>query len=141
VATDYLTEQGYREESIKQFVGETAEDVQAAAQSAVRVPPKLERALDKVEREDLHVRADLEDSNRVIDKLARRVVLGMVLAASVPTTAFLYVSADLLATGVSAAFTLAVGVALYRTFRRSDGGIRASPQFTRQNLRDRDRRR
>jgi len=137
VATDYLTEQGYREESIRQFVEGTAEDFQAAAQSAVRVPPKLERALDKVEREDLYVRADLEDSNRVIDKLARRIVLGMVLAASVPTTAFLYVSADLVATGAAAGFTFAVGLALYRTFKRREG-LQASPQFTRQNLREQD---
>jgi predicted unusual protein kinase regulating ubiquinone biosynthesis (AarF/ABC1/UbiB family) len=138
VATDYLTERGYREESIRQFVEGTAGEFQDAAQSAVRVPPKLERALDRVEREDFHVRADLEDSNRVVDKLARRIVLGMVLAASVPTTAFLYVNADLLATGVAAAFTLAVGLALYRTFRRREG-LQASPQFTRQNLRGRDR--
>ena len=138
VATDYLTEQGYREESIRQFVQGTAEDFQSAATSAVRVPPKLERALDKVEREDLLVRADLEDSNRVIDKLGRRVVLGLVLATSVPTTAFLYVSADVLAAGVSAGFTASVALALYRSFRGKKS-LQASPQFTRQNLRDRDR--
>jgi len=139
VATDYLTEQGYREESIRQFVEGTAEDFQAAATSAVRVPPKLERALDRVEREDLHVRADLEDSNRVIDELGRRVVLGLVLATSVPTTAFLYVSTDLVATGVSAAFTASVALALYRSFReKTKKGLQASPQFTRQNLRERD---
>lgn len=138
VATDYLTEQGYREESIRQFVEGTAEDFQAAATSAVRVPPKLESALDRVEREDLHVRADLEDSNRVIDKLGRRVVLGLVLATSVPTTAFLYVTADLLSAGVSAGFTASVALALYRSFRRRESGLRASPQFTRQSLRERD---
>ncbi|SEW25457.1 ABC1 kinase family protein [Halobacterium jilantaiense] len=138
VATDYLADEGYREESIKQFVEGTAEDFQAAATSAVRVPPKLERALDRVEREDLHIRADLEDDNRVIDKLGRRVVLGLVLATSVPTTAFLYVTADLLSAGVSAAFTTAIALALYRSFRRRKSGLRASPQFTRQNLRERD---
>nr|WP_272904697.1 AarF/ABC1/UbiB kinase family protein [Halobacterium sp. TGN-42-S1] len=137
VATDYLTEQGYREESIRQFVQGTAEDFQAAATSAVRVPPKLESALDRVEREDLHVRADLEDSNHVIDKLGRRVVLGLVLATSVPTTAFLYVSADLAATGVSAAFTTSIALALYRSFREKKS-LQASPQFTRQNLRERE---
>jgi predicted unusual protein kinase regulating ubiquinone biosynthesis (AarF/ABC1/UbiB family) len=137
VATDYLTEQGYREESIRQFVQGTAEDFQAAATSAVRVPPKLESALDRVEREDLHVRADLEDSNRVIDKLGRRVVLGLVLATSVPTTAFLYVSADLAAAGVSAAFTTSIALALYRSFREKKS-LQASPQFTRQNLREQE---
>jgi predicted unusual protein kinase regulating ubiquinone biosynthesis (AarF/ABC1/UbiB family) len=136
VATDYLTEQGYREESIRQFAEETAEQFQRSTQSAVRIPPKLESALDRVEREDLHVRADLEDSNGVVDKLARRVVLGLVFATSVPTTALLYTEADLLAAGVMGAFTFAVGAGLYRSFRERSG-VRATPQFTRQNLRER----
>jgi len=136
VATEYLTEQGYREESIRQYAEETADQFQRSAQSAVRVPPKLESALDRVEREDLHVRADIEDGDGVIDRLARRVVLGLVFATSVPTTALLYTEADLLAAGVMGAFTFAVGAGLYRSFRKRSG-MRAAPQFTRQNLRDR----
>jgi predicted unusual protein kinase regulating ubiquinone biosynthesis (AarF/ABC1/UbiB family) len=136
VATDYLTEQGYREESIRQYAEETADQLQRSTQSAIRVPPKLENALDRVEREDFYVRADLEDGNGVVDRLARRVVLGLVLATSVPTTAFLYVSADLAATGVAAAFSLAVAFGLYRSFKKRRT-IRATPQFTRQNLRQR----
>ncbi|MGB9964934.1 ABC1 kinase family protein [Halobacterium hubeiense] len=136
VATEYLTEQGYREESVRQFAEETADQFQRSAQSAVRVPPKLESALDRVEREDLHVRADLEDSDGVVDRLARRVVLGLVFATSVPTTALLYVEADPLAAGLMGAFTGAVGLGLYRSFRKRRG-MRAAPQFTRQNLRDR----
>ncbi len=42
VATEYLTEEGYREESIKQYVSETGDQLQASAQSLVRTPPKLE---------------------------------------------------------------------------------------------------
>ncbi|WP_336036453.1 ABC1 kinase family protein [Halobacterium yunchengense] len=136
VATEYLTEQGYREESVRQYVEATGDQVQRTAQSLVRVPPKLEDALDRVDREDLHVRADIEDGDGVVDRLARRVVLGLVLATSVPTTAFLYVEADLVAAGVAAVFTTAVGAALYRSFRKRRG-IRATPQFTRQNLRQR----
>lgn len=136
VATDYLTEQGYREESVRQFAEETADQFQRSAQSAVRIPPKLESALDRVEREDFHVRADLEDSDGVVDRLARRVVLGLVFATSVPTTALLYVEADLLAAGVMGAFTAAVGLGLYRSFRKRRGTL-ATPQFTRQNLGER----
>jgi predicted unusual protein kinase regulating ubiquinone biosynthesis (AarF/ABC1/UbiB family) len=136
VATTYLTEQGYREESIRQYAEETADQFQRSAQSAVRVPPKLENALDRVERDDFYVRADLEDGNGVVDRLARRVVLGLVLATSVPTTAFLYVSADLVATGVAASFSISVAFGLYRSFKKRRT-IRATPQFTRQNLRER----
>jgi ribosomal protein S13 len=60
-----------------------------------------------------------------------------VLATSVPTTAFLYVSADLAAAGVSAAFTTSIALALYRSFREKKS-LQASPQFTRQNLRERE---
>ncbi|WP_232702702.1 ABC1 kinase family protein [Halobacterium wangiae] len=138
VATEYLTEQGYREESIRQFATQTAEQLRDSTQSAVRIPPKLEDALNRVEREDLHVRADLEDNNGVIDRLARRLVLGLVLATSVPTTALLYAFEDLtLATALAGVFTFLVALALYRSFRRRRG-IRATPQFTRQNLRNRD---
>jgi len=136
VATEYLTEQGYREESIRQFVEQAGDEVQGTARSLLRVPPKLESALDRVDREDFHVRADLEDGNGVVDRLARRIVLGMVVAASVPTTAFLYAEADLVAAGVAGAFTLVVGAALYRSFKKRRG-IRTTPQFTRQNLRER----
>jgi len=137
VATEYLTEQGYREESIKQFATQTAEQFRDSAQSAVRIPPKLEDALNRVEREVLHVRADLEDSNGVVDRLARRLVLGLVLATSVPTTALLYAFENFTpATAISATFTLLVALALYRSFRKRQG-IRATPQFTRQNLRGR----
>ncbi|WP_232686158.1 ABC1 kinase family protein [Halobacterium zhouii] len=138
VATEYLTEQGYREESIRQFATETAEDVRESAQSTIRLAPKIERALDRVDRDDFYVRADIEDGDGVVDRLARRIVLGLVLATSVPTTALLYVTADLAATGVSAAFTLLVAAALYRSFKERRG-IRATPQFTRQNLRERRR--
>ncbi|MFB6269821.1 MAG: ABC1 kinase family protein [Halobacterium sp.] len=136
VATEYLTEQGYREESVRQFVEEAGDQIQRSTQSLVRVPPKLESALDRVERDDFYVRADLEDGNGVVDRLARRVVLGLVLATSVPTTAFLYATTDLAAAGVAGGFTLAVGAALYRSFKKRRG-IRATPQFTRQNLRER----
>jgi predicted unusual protein kinase regulating ubiquinone biosynthesis (AarF/ABC1/UbiB family) len=136
VATEYLTEQGYREESVRQYVEQTGDQFQRTAQSLVRVPPKLEDALDRVDREDLHVRADIEDGNGVVDRLARRIVYGLVLATSVPTTAFLYVESDPIAAGVAGAFTAAVGAGLYRSFRKRRG-IRATPQFTRQNLRQR----
>jgi predicted unusual protein kinase regulating ubiquinone biosynthesis (AarF/ABC1/UbiB family) len=138
VATGYLTEQGYREESIRQFAADTAENVRESAQSTIRLAPKLERTLDRVDRDDFYVRADIEDGNGVVDRLARRIVLGFVLATSVPTTALLYVTADLAATGVSAAFSLFVAVVLYRSFKKRRS-IRATPQFTRQNLRERRR--
>jgi len=139
VATDYLREEGHIAAGAREFARERVEDVRDAARSAVRVPPKLERALDRVEREDLHVRADIEDSDDHLDRLARRLVLGMLVASGVVATAYLWVNADSTVTAIAGGATALVGAILYRSFR-TKRGIRAQPQFTRQTLRERDER-
>ncbi|MDY6818169.1 MAG: AarF/ABC1/UbiB kinase family protein [Halobacteriales archaeon] len=135
VATDYLTEQGYREESIRQFIEESATDIRDAAQSSVRLPTKFETALDKIERDNLTVRAELRDANDVLETFARRLIYGLVLGSTIFSTAFLY-PADIRAAAVSGMLALVTAALLYRSFR-GPKGIRARPQFTRQNLRER----
>ncbi len=136
IATDYLTEQGYREESVRQYIDEAGDQVQQSVLSAVRVPPKLERTLDRIDRENLHVRAEIEDSNDVFDTLAKRIVYGLLLTAGVLSTSVLYSFATIRSTAIAAAFSVGVGLLLYRSFRARKG-IRAKPQFTRQNLKQR----
>ncbi|WP_276279391.1 ABC1 kinase family protein [Halorussus caseinilyticus] len=136
VATDYLTEQGYREESIKQFAAETGDQIQRSIQSSVRVPPKLENALDRIERDDFYVRADVEDGNDVFEDLAKRLVYGMLLASGAFSTAFLYALTTVEAAAVAGVFSAGVAFLLYRTFRGRKG-IRATPQFTRHEMRQR----
>ena len=137
VATDYLSQEGHITAGARQYVEDRADEVRDAAESMVRVPPKLESALDRIEREDLHVRADIEDSDRVLERMTRRLILGMLLASGTLSTALLYAQSTLVATAVAGVGTLAVaGVTAY-SFRRSKG-IRAKPQFTRQSMRERD---
>jgi predicted unusual protein kinase regulating ubiquinone biosynthesis (AarF/ABC1/UbiB family) len=136
VATSFLREEGYIEEGARDFIEDRITEVRNATESAVRVPPKLEDALDRIDREDLHVRADIEDSEGHLDRLALRVVLGMGLASGAVSTAVLYAFSTVEATVVAGAATLLVVALLYRSFRKRRG-IRAQPQFTRQNLRDR----
>ncbi len=136
VATDYLTEQGYREESIKKYARETGDQIRESVESSVRVPPKLERTLDRIDREDLYIRADIEDGNDVFALLAKRLVYGMMLAAGVFSTAFLYALTEVNAAAVAAAFTAGVAVFLYRSFRKRKG-TRVTPQFTRHEMRQR----
>ncbi|UPV74858.1 AarF/ABC1/UbiB kinase family protein [Halorussus limi] len=136
VATDYLSAQGYREESIKQFASETGDQIQRSIQSSVRVPPKLESALDRIERDDFYVRADVEDGNDVFAKLAKRLVYGMLLASGAFSTAFLYALTSVEAAAVAAAFSLVIAALLYRTFRERKG-TRVTPQFTRHEMRQR----
>ncbi|MFB6197578.1 MAG: ABC1 kinase family protein, partial [Halobacteriaceae archaeon] len=141
VATEYLTERGYREESIRNTIEETRDLITDSSTSMLSIPPKLERALDRVERENLHVRADIEDSNGVIDRLALRVVLGMLLSSALFASALLFAFRP----GEYILPTLAIvgaalfAILLYRSFTKQRG-IRTTPQFTRYNLRERQTR-
>ncbi|MEF8826755.1 MAG: AarF/ABC1/UbiB kinase family protein [Halapricum sp.] len=137
VATDFLREEGYFEESARQFVRDRANEVQDAARSTIRIPPKLESALDRIEREEFYVRADIEDSDNLFDVLAGRIVLGLFLASGVVSTTVLFAFSTLEATGVAAAGTLFAALLLYRSFRKRRG-IKAKPQFTRQQMRQRE---
>jgi len=138
VATEYLRDEGHITAGARQLVEDRADEVRDAAESIVRVPPKLESALDRIEREDLHVRADIEDSDRILERMTRRLIFGMVLASGLFSTALLYAQSSLAATAVAGGGTVLVAGLTYFSFRRSKG-IRAQPQFTRQNLRDGDR--
>jgi len=138
IATDYLTEQGYREEGVRQFFEDAGDQVQQSVQSAVRTPPKVERALDRVDRENFHVRAEIEDDNRVFDTLAKRLVYGLLLTAGVLSMSVLYSFATVRSTAIAGAFSAGVAFLLYRSFR-SRKGLQTTPQFTRQNLKQRQR--
>jgi predicted unusual protein kinase regulating ubiquinone biosynthesis (AarF/ABC1/UbiB family) len=139
VATDYLTEEGYREESIKQFLEGAGDQVQRSARSLVTVPPKLERVLDSVERENLTVNVRVEDKNNVFDRLAKRIVYGFLLAVGILSTAILYAFPtpnNVIPPVIAALGTLPVAFLLWRSFR-SKKGLRAKPQFTRQGMKER----
>ena len=132
-ATDYLTEQGFREESVRQYAAETGDQLRRSVESSVRLAPKAENALDRIDRENLYIRADVEDGNDVFEMLAKRLVYGLLLASGAFSTAFLYATTGFRAAGVAGAFSAGVAVLLYRTFRDRQA-IRATPQFTRHEM-------
>jgi predicted unusual protein kinase regulating ubiquinone biosynthesis (AarF/ABC1/UbiB family) len=136
VATDYLRDEGYLEASARQFVEERVDEVNQAARSTIRVPPKLEQTLDRIDRDSLVVQAELNDPEGVLDRLAKRLILGMLLATGVLSTALLYIIDDFVAAAVLAALSVFVVALLYRSFRKKRG-IRAQPQFTRQSMKQR----
>jgi len=135
VATDYLAERGYREESARQFLEEAGDQLQEAARASVRIPPTLDSVLNRADRGDLTVRAELRDPNDLLDRLARRLVYGLVLGASIVASALLYPDAGRVA-GIPLAVAAVVLLLLYRSLRRSRG-FRGQPQFTRQAMRER----
>ena len=138
VATAYLTERGYREESVRRVVGETREEFEDAARASVRIPPKLERTLDRVDRENLQVRAALADPDRRLDRLAAQISYAILLGASLISTALVFGLVGLESAAVPAALAVLFGLALIRAFRKRRT-LSGGPQFTRQNLRQRRR--
>jgi predicted unusual protein kinase regulating ubiquinone biosynthesis (AarF/ABC1/UbiB family) len=136
VATDYLGEQGYIEESARDYVEDRVAEVQDLGESLVRVPPKLERTLDSVERGDVTVQFEVADDERALDRLAKRLILGGLLSATVMAAAVLYAFSTPEAALVAAGLAVPVALLLWRSFREPSG-IRATPQFTRQQMRQR----
>jgi predicted unusual protein kinase regulating ubiquinone biosynthesis (AarF/ABC1/UbiB family) len=137
VATEYLTEQGYREQGVKQAVEAAGDQLEATARSLVTVPPKLDDVLDQVKRDDLTVEVKLDDQHDVLDQLAKRIAYSILVAVGLLSTAILYSFNEAPeAAAVAGAITLPVGILLYRSLRRKKG-VRARPQFTRQEMRRR----
>ena len=138
VATEYLGEEGYIEEGVRDAVRDTGTQLSETTQSLFRVPPKLEDVLDTVERGNLEATVEFPNDPPMFRKLASRLIYGILLAFALPSTALLYLFASLQVTVVAAVLALGLVVLLYRSFTKSSSGISAQPQFTRQNLNRRD---
>ncbi|MFW5938839.1 MAG: ABC1 kinase family protein [Halolamina sp.] len=142
VATGYLTEQGYREQTARRIATDAAQQAGETAGALVTVPPKLDRVLDGIEEERLTVNINVEDGDDVFRKLAKRLILGIIVAAGVLSAALIYAFGQ--DWRVSAGILVAIAplvLALWRSFRRKRRSIRATPQFTRQSMRQRERER
>ena len=136
VATDFLRDQGYVEETAREVIQARSAEFRDLGESLVRVPPKLEQTLDSVQRGDVTVQFELDDDEAALDRLAKRLILGGLLSATVVASAVLYAFSTPVATLVPLVIAVPVAVLLWRSFR-SRRGIRARPQFTRQQMRKR----
>ena len=138
VATTYLTEQGYREETVRRVAQDTAEQVQDTASALVTVPPKLDTALDSLNAENLTVNVNIEDEDDVLRRFARRLILGIFVAVGVLSASIVYsFGADPRVAVAILGVTAPVAYLLYRAFKRRRASLGAKPQFTRQNMRNR----
>ncbi|MFB6303885.1 MAG: ABC1 kinase family protein [Haloferacaceae archaeon] len=137
VATDYLTEEGYREESVRKVVDEATTQVRETGEALFSVPPNLDDVLTDIQRDAVTINVNIQDENDALSRLARRIVYGVLLAVGVLSTAILYsFNENVEAAAVAAALSLPVAFLLYRSFRKRKG-LTARPQFTRQEMRKR----
>jgi len=129
-------------ERVEALLGETSDDVVASARAALGVPQKLERTLDRADRDDLTVRTGVADENDVLRRLARRVVLGVAASAGVVVTSLCYTAALTDATIVAGIATLGTLALLYRSFGSSgrQRAVREAGQVAQRSLENRGRR-
>ncbi len=136
-ATDYLKEEGYYEQTVRDLAEDAGKQAQRTAESLFTVPPKADEFLDRANRGDLHVNVTIEDETGVLDKLAMRIAYSVLLAVGVLSATILYSFADEWRLAlVVLALAVPLAIALYRSFRKKRG-IRARPQFTRQGMKQR----
>jgi predicted unusual protein kinase regulating ubiquinone biosynthesis (AarF/ABC1/UbiB family) len=135
--TEYVREEGYAQDGVRELLEQAGDEFAAFARALVTTGPRLEGVLDQVNRDDLTVRADIRDTSDVANLLAKQVILGFVFVASVFAAVVLFVGGDRTAASVAA---LGAPVSLFLVVRSLKGpsGITAEPQFTRQNLRQRE---
>jgi hypothetical protein len=101
------------------------------------VPQKLESVLDRMDRDDLQVDAALRDPEDQFERLAKRVVLGVVFASGVVSTTLLWIADQTTVAVLGATATAVVGYLLYRSFQTGvDLYADSDAQFTRQRLDD-----
>lgn len=139
VATAFMTERGFREESLRRAMTETGEAARRAGFAALRTVPKAERVLDRIEQDRLFVRAGIDDRNAVLDRFALRLLYGMGGVAGLLGASIIYAARGVdPAAGGFLLLAAVAGLLLVRSFRGSRT-VTARPQFTRQALRKRRR--
>lgn len=137
VATAFLTERGYREETVRRFTRETIQSVGDAGLAAVRSAPKAERLIDRFDQDQAFVRAGVEDPNDVLTRLALRIIYGIFAAAGIVAGSILYVDAGMApVVGIPLSLVALMIILLWRSFRRRSR-VTGRPQFTRQAMRKR----
>jgi len=136
-ATEYLRDEGYYEQTARDLAEGAGRQVQRTTEALFTVPPKADEFLSQANRGDLHVDVTIEDDSNVLDKLAMRIAYSVLLAVGVLSATILYSFADAWRlAGVVLLLAVPLAVALYRSFRKKRG-IRATPQFTRQGMKQR----
>ena len=134
VITEYVTERGMASGG-EEIRDQVTDQVRESARAAVEVPARLDEALDLVERGDLTLSTVIADDRGAFERMARRLLYGVLFSAGFPVVAYFYSIGAGRATLATSGVTVLVGVVLLWSFRRSSGsGLAPSPQFTRQEM-------
>ena len=138
VVTEYVMERGLDSEDggVRDAItADITDQIREGTRATVAVPPRLDSALNRVNRGDLTLSAVVADDRGAFARMGRRLVAGIVFSAGFPLTAYLYSVGAVDGMLLAASVTTLVGALIYWSFRRKRRpGFGATPQFTRQEL-------
>jgi predicted unusual protein kinase regulating ubiquinone biosynthesis (AarF/ABC1/UbiB family) len=136
VISDYVRSEGYAEAGLRQLLSEAGAELQSFSRALVTGAPRAERVLDRFERDDVTVQTALGDEDGYFDLMAKVAVVGLGAVAFVFASLVLFLGGERPEAVVTAAGALLSFGLLWWTLRERSG-IRAQPQFTRQEMRKR----
>lgn len=140
VVTDYIREEQGRE-SARQLLEIGLDRAGRVALALFQAPTGAERALDRLASGSVEATATVRDGGGVARRLAYRVLGGLLATTGVVMTALAYGFRDVVGTRIlllTAGGTAVVLALVVWSFRR-DRTVSATPQFTRQRMRERQR--
>lgn len=122
VASAYLIDAGFQEKGFRQAIEMTTTEVEETARASIRLPRKLDRTLDQLERGSIHVDATLTERTQHFERLAKRIVLGLLLSAIIVACAILLAANEQqLAVGFAGAGVLVALLLLWSLYRPPPG--------------------
>lgn len=86
----FLVEHGHIERGLRETLRESAGDAELALPAMLRAPPKVDRVLDRLERDDIRVRAHLEDPSRRVPAAGRTLGYAVLAGTAAIAAAILY---------------------------------------------------
>jgi len=137
VVSEYVRER-QSAEGFEWIRAESGERAWALVGSSLRIPPKLESTVGRIDDGSLAVEIAILDDERLIRRTIRQILAGGAVAGNVLVVSLLFATLGARPAGIAALAFLPLGLLVYRSFRRR-GPIGPTVQFTRQEMRERRR--
>jgi len=129
VITEYVVEQGMASGGAE-IRDRVTDQLRQSARASVGIPPRLDDALDRVDRGDLALSTVIADDRGAFERMAKRLCYGLLFSAGFPLIAYFYSVGAVRATLATGGVTALIGTVVVWSFRRRRGpGFGSTSQF------------
>ncbi|MFB6283291.1 MAG: ABC1 kinase family protein [Halobacteria archaeon] len=122
VAKEFFIEQGYVQKQVRGKMRNAWDDVKETVSSIANTPTKLESSLDKIQRNEVEVVMDVEDTHEHIEKLGKRVSYALIAGSFILGGAVMARTYQNYAL-VMFLFGLLLFYLVRRSFKKKKGGV------------------